>query len=134
MPYRIEYPIEKSASCRALCAHPFVLRAMQQLLGPSFIPTWDRFLSFSSSISLLSFCSLLPSMVFKVPGEGVPIKWHRDASKESVDQVPAIDVGFYLDRATQAEGTCLWAIPGSQGWPDFLAANMIEHLIQVLTS
>jgi ectoine hydroxylase-related dioxygenase (phytanoyl-CoA dioxygenase family) len=25
-------------------------------------------------------------------------------------------------------GNCLWAIPGSQKWPDFLAAQMIEHL------
>lgn len=36
----------------------------------------------------------------KVEGEGVPIKWHRDASMESVNTIPAIDIGYYLDPAT----------------------------------
>lgn len=26
----------------------------------------------------------------------MPIKWHRDASMESVDATPAIDIGYYL--------------------------------------
>jgi phytanoyl-CoA hydroxylase len=89
--------------------HSFVLKAMEQLISPSFIPTWD-------------------SMVFKFPGDGVPIKWHRDASAASVDQIPAIDVGFYLDDATLEHDSCLYAIPGSQKWPDQLASHMLQHM------
>jgi len=110
VPYRIEYPVDKSHSCKLLMGHAFVLRAIEQLIGThDFIPTWD-------------------SLVFKAPGEGVPIKWHRDASAESVDNVPAIDVGFYLDEAKISLNNCLYVIPGSHKWPDFFAASMIEHL------
>jgi len=84
-----------------------------------------------------------------MPGDGVPIKWHRDASMESVDSTPAIDVGFYLgdtflptffvsrrnclmvimiDNATVEMGNCLWAIPGTHKWPDMIASQMIDHL------
>lgn len=82
---------------------------MEQLISPSFIPTWD-------------------SLVFKAEGAGVPIKWHRDASAASVDQIPAIDVGFYLDDATVEQDSCLYAIPGSQKWPDQLASHMLQHM------
>jgi len=109
-PFRIEYPIDKSHACKILMGHAFVLRATVQLLGTkNFIPTWD-------------------SMVFKTEGDGVPIKWHRDASADSVDSTPAIDIGYYLDSASTEMDNCLWVIPGSNKWPDFIASSMIEHL------
>eukprot|EP01125_Pyxidicula_operculata_P002968 TRINITY_DN1298_c0_g1_i1.p1 TRINITY_DN1298_c0_g1~~TRINITY_DN1298_c0_g1_i1.p1 ORF type:complete len:326 (+),score=40.60 TRINITY_DN1298_c0_g1_i1:362-1339(+) len=111
IPFRVEYPVDKSESCQILMGHPFVLRSVEQLLNTKdFIPTWD-------------------SMVFKVEGNGVPIKWHRDASSASVDDTPAIDIGFYLDEANTKVDNCLYVIPGSHKWPDFLASSMIEHLI-----
>lgn len=64
-PFRIEYPVDKLPSCVSLLGHPFLLRSIEKLQGPNFIPTWD-------------------SLVFKEEGEGVPIKWHRDASAESI--------------------------------------------------
>ena len=42
VPFRIEYPLEKSHACKVLMGHALVLRATEQLLGTkSFIPTWD---------------------------------------------------------------------------------------------
>eukprot|EP01126_Amoeba_proteus_P000156 TRINITY_DN10061_c0_g2_i10.p1 TRINITY_DN10061_c0_g2~~TRINITY_DN10061_c0_g2_i10.p1 ORF type:complete len:324 (-),score=54.76 TRINITY_DN10061_c0_g2_i10:256-1131(-) len=113
IPFRLEYPIDKSVACKRLMGHPFVLRAIEQLLGTvNFIPTWD-------------------SLVFKQEGEGVPIKWHRDASAESVDnQYPAIDVGYYLDEANVQMDNCLWVIPASHKWDDSFAAMMIDFLSQ----
>lgn len=76
----------------------------------------------------------------------MPIKWHRDASAESVDNVPAVDVGFYLDDArflldsfyfngayppsqsTEQDDNCLYAIPGSHRWPDQLASQMLDYM------
>ena len=111
VPFRIEYPLAKSHACVQLMGHAFILRCMEQLLETKdFIPTWD-------------------SLVFKMEGEGVPIRWHRDASAESVGfDTPAIDVGFYLDDANEELGNCLWAVPGSQKWPDFLAGQLGLHL------
>jgi len=110
VPFRIEYPVDKSLACKYLMGHPFVLMATQRLLGTGdFIPTWD-------------------SLVFKQPGEGVPIKWHRDASAESVDKIPAIDIGFYLDHANVRLNNCLYVIPGSNNWDDTIASSMIDFL------
>jgi phytanoyl-CoA hydroxylase len=110
VPFRIEYPLDKSDACKILLGHSFVLNAIKTLISPNFIPTWD-------------------SLVFKYPGDGVPIKWHRDASAASVDATPAIDVGFYLDEANATFDNCLYVVPGSHHWNDTLASSMIEYLI-----
>lgn len=59
VPYRVEYVLDKSPACRALLGQPSVLRLVERLQGPHFIPTWD-------------------SMVFKVESAGASIPWHRD--------------------------------------------------------
>src|SRR5581483_9839610 len=41
VPVRIEYPMDKSPSVVALAGHPVMLAAVEALVGPSFIPTWD---------------------------------------------------------------------------------------------
>eukprot|EP01111_Echinosteliopsis_oligospora_P011723 TRINITY_DN3928_c0_g3_i1.p1 TRINITY_DN3928_c0_g3~~TRINITY_DN3928_c0_g3_i1.p1 ORF type:complete len:301 (+),score=80.48 TRINITY_DN3928_c0_g3_i1:15-917(+) len=126
VPFRVEYVIDKMPSCRRLSAIPFLLRSIEKMQGPNFIPTWD-------------------SMVFKMAGEGVPVKWHRDASASSIGGgykmyttenkgnpahfPPPIDVGIYLDAANTKLGNCIYAIPGSQKWDDQLAAVMITHLV-----
>jgi len=112
VPFRIEYPIDKLHSCKVLIGQYDILQAIECIQGHNFVPTWD-------------------SLVFKVPGAGVPIKWHRDA--EATRYVhpaipPPIDVGIYLDDATVAAGTCLWVIPGSHKWEDPLAASMIQFM------
>jgi ectoine hydroxylase-related dioxygenase (phytanoyl-CoA dioxygenase family) len=71
---------------------------------------------------------LLLLTIAQFPGDGVPIKWHRDASAASVDNRPAIDVGIYLDEANTQHDNCLYVIPGTQKWPDMMASAMIDHL------
>src|SRR2546423_15234887 len=62
---RIEYVIDKRDECKALLGHPFILRSVEKLMGPDFIPTWD-------------------SMVLKLPGQGIMVPWHRDAGTDFV--------------------------------------------------
>ena len=107
VPYRIEYVVDKTASCKALLGHPAVLRAVEQLQGPRFIPTWD-------------------SLVFKQAGAGAAIAWHRDAGMECVADLPIFNVDFYLDASDPTN--CLWALPGSQAWSDAEAARAVEEL------
>jgi phytanoyl-CoA hydroxylase len=108
VPYRIEYVIDKAASCKALLGHPFLLQAVEQLQGPRFIPTWD-------------------SMVFKQAGAGAAIPWHRDAGRESTAvETPIFNVDVYLDASDRTN--CLWALPGSQRWSDEEAARAVASL------
>lgn len=96
---RVEYVIDKHAVMKAMLAHPFILRTVEALQGPNFIPTWD-------------------SMVLKAAGEGIVVPWHRDDELIGQDTAahspPIFNVDFYLDPADL--GTCLWVIPGSHRW------------------
>jgi ectoine hydroxylase-related dioxygenase (phytanoyl-CoA dioxygenase family) len=103
VPFRVEYVVDKLPACRALLAHPFVLRSIERLQGSDFVPTWD-------------------SMVFKQAGAGAAIEWHRDADTEQCDGVrPIVNVDVYLDESDAENG--LFAIPGSQRWSDAEAAR-----------
>ena len=103
VPYRIEYVADKAPACRALLAHPFVLRSVEALQGPDFIPTWD-------------------SMVFKLAGAGAAIAWHRDAELDQCEPGrPIFNVDVYLDASDATN--CMWAIPGSNQWSDAEAAR-----------
>ncbi|WP_379192157.1 phytanoyl-CoA dioxygenase family protein [Paenibacillus solisilvae] len=94
---RVEYVIDKSDPMKVLLGHPFILRSVEKLQGPNFIPTWD-------------------SMVLKAPNEGIVVPWHRDAAVPDgcEDKHPIFNVDFYLDQADLS--TCLWVIPGSNKW------------------
>ncbi|MBA3245989.1 MAG: phytanoyl-CoA dioxygenase family protein [Actinobacteria bacterium] len=108
VPFRIEYVIDKSAACRRLLGHPFVLGSVEKLQGPSFIPTWD-------------------SMVFKLEGAGAAIPWHRDAGLEQLlDERPIFNVDFYLDASDRTN--CLWAIPGSHRFDEDEAQERLAEL------
>jgi ectoine hydroxylase-related dioxygenase (phytanoyl-CoA dioxygenase family) len=98
VPYRVEYVVDKLPACRALAGHPFILRSVERLQSNDFIPTWD-------------------SLVFKTPGQGASIPWHRDAGTGScLPPHPIFNVDFYLDRAD--ESNCVWGIPGSNRWSE----------------
>jgi ectoine hydroxylase-related dioxygenase (phytanoyl-CoA dioxygenase family) len=108
VPYRVEYVIDKTAAGKALLGHPFILRTVEKLQGPNFVPTWD-------------------AMVFKQEGAGVGIPWHRDAATSFVDpERPIFNVDFYLDGADLTN--CLWGIPGSQNWTEAEAKETINRL------
>jgi ectoine hydroxylase-related dioxygenase (phytanoyl-CoA dioxygenase family) len=108
VPFRIEYVVDKLPACRALLGHPFVLRSVEQLQGPRFIPTWD-------------------SMVFKLAGAGAAVEWHRDADTEQCEPGrPIFNVDVYLDAS--GLDNCLWAIPGSQRLGDEEAERTCRRL------
>jgi ectoine hydroxylase-related dioxygenase (phytanoyl-CoA dioxygenase family) len=114
VPFRVEYVIDKTGAGRALLGHPFILRSIEKLQGPNFVPTWD-------------------SMVFKTEGQGAAIPWHRDAGPYAegtgVDNdVAAINVDFYLDGSDLTN--CLWGILGSNRWPAEEAAGKLKALNQ----
>jgi ectoine hydroxylase-related dioxygenase (phytanoyl-CoA dioxygenase family) len=96
VPFRQEYVIARSAACRRLLGHPFVVRSMQRMIGADVTPTWD-------------------SMVFKAAGRGAEIPWHRDDEFDpATRRAPVTNVDVYLDGSDESNG--LWAIPGSHQW------------------
>ncbi|KUM74548.1 phytanoyl-CoA dioxygenase family protein [Streptomyces curacoi] len=111
-PVRIEYVMDKSPVMARLAGHPLLLRAMETLVGPNFIPTWD-------------------SMVFKTTAGAPRLAWHRDGQMYS-DAVAVtgggrvIDVGIYLDHAP--EDNCVWAIPQSNYWEDEQVTETADRL------
>ncbi|TDC67363.1 phytanoyl-CoA dioxygenase family protein [Micromonospora sp. KC207] len=100
-PVRIEYVVDKSPVVARLAGHPRLLRAMEDLVGPNLIPTWD-------------------SMVFKTEAGAPRLPWHRDGGLYPENAVGitgagrVIDVGIYLDPAP--EDNCVWCIPQSNYW------------------
>ena len=111
VPFRVEYVIDKLTATKALLGHPFLLRTVEALQGPAFVPTWD-------------------SMVFKSAGAGAAIPWHRDAGlyseeAESSARGCVFNVDIYLDAADEA--SCVWGLPGSTWWSREQAAEEIAR-------
>ncbi|MFG3051507.1 phytanoyl-CoA dioxygenase family protein [Kitasatospora sp. NPDC048239] len=111
-PVRIEYVVDKSRPIARLAGHPLLLDAMEALVGPSLIPTWD-------------------SMVFKTTAGAPRLAWHRDGEmyRDAVGVIGSgrvIDAGIYLDPAP--EDNCVWAIPGSNYWDDERITRTAERL------
>lgn len=107
VPTRIEYVIDKTPACKALLGHPFILRSVELLQGRNFVPTWD-------------------SMVFKFPGMGKSIPWHRDAGTDFCGAQPIFNVDFYLDGSDMTN--CLWGVPGSNLWSEEKTRETLARL------
>ncbi len=105
-PFRVNSLLDKSESVRHLFAHPLILQTVHDILGDNFLPTWD-------------------SMVFKTPGVGAEIPWHRD---EQIDDYAHhnFNVDIYLDDSD--EENCVWGIPGSHLWPRAQAEQKVQEL------
>lgn len=108
---RIEYVVDKLDAAKVLLGHPFLLRTVERLQGP-FIPTWD-------------------SMVFKLPGGGGAVPWHRDSGlypgePDLLSAGRVFNVDIYLDRADLS--SCVWGVPGSNHWDDERARREIGRL------
>ncbi len=106
-PFRIEYVVDKTQAGKVLAGHPFILKSVEKLQGPNFIPTWD-------------------SMVFKTPGKGATIAWHRDYAAGMVENKPIFNVDFYLDGSDMSN--CLWGILGSNLWEEKFTNERITYL------
>lgn len=107
VPFRIDYVTDKMLSARVLMGHPFILRAVERITGPSFIPTWE-------------------SKVFKAAGAGAAVNWHRDSGPTLPDLPPVFFADIYLDDADAS--TALRAIPGSHRWSNKDAMERIASL------
>lgn len=96
--YRTDGVWDRHRAFRDITVKPQLLAAVGQLIGHPFMPVND-------------------SIVVKLPGSGVPIRWHQDPPYDGLDgradthPVPNFDVDIYLDEATTVTG-CLHALPG----------------------
>lgn len=74
IPFRVEYPVDKSLACKRLMGHPFILKATEQLLGTkSFIPTWDSMVfKVFWHRRIISNLSSNPAMGYRLNGIAMP--------------------------------------------------------------
>lgn len=100
---RAEEMWQRDVAFRNVTANPDLLRAVEQVLGQSVVPSND-------------------SMVVKMPGAGAAVPWHRDPNgnfliERDGDACSDFTCDIYLDPSTKENGA-LWAIPGSHrgGW------------------
>ncbi|HET6386407.1 MAG TPA: phytanoyl-CoA dioxygenase family protein [Armatimonadota bacterium] len=88
-----------------LLAHPFVGDLLTRMVGPDFIPCYE-------------------SLVFKLPGHGSSVPWHRDGNP-TTGQERIFNIDIYPDRST-IENSCVWVVPGSHLWEPDRANEMIQ--------
>lgn len=89
-----------------LLAHPFIVDALTRMVAPDWVPCYE-------------------SLVFKLPGKGSSVPWHRDGNPASVEK-RIFNVDIYLDKS-HAANSCVWVIPGSQRWDEPAAKAMITR-------
>lgn len=89
-----------------LLAHPFIGDLLTRMVGPDFIPCYE-------------------SLVFKLPGAGSSVPWHRDGNaKTGSERIFNIDV--YPDRST-VDNSCVWVVPGSHLWEQERAQELVRR-------
>lgn len=89
-----------------LLAHPFIGDLLTRMVGPDFIPCYE-------------------SLVFKLPGNGSSVPWHRDGAAETESE-RVFNIDIYPDRSTIAN-SCVWVIPGSHLWERERAMEMVKR-------
>lgn len=78
-----------------LLAHPFIGDLLTRMVGPDFIPCYE-------------------SLVFKLPGHGSSVPWHRDGNALTGSE-RIFNIDIYPDHSTVAN-SCVWVVPGSHLW------------------
>jgi len=89
-----------------LLAHPFIGDLLHRMVGPDVIPCFE-------------------SLVFKLPGNGSSVPWHRDGPAQPGDE-RIFNVDIYPDHST-VENSCVWVVPGSHLWENDRADEMIRR-------
>jgi phytanoyl-CoA hydroxylase len=89
-----------------LLAHPFIGDLLARMVGPDFIPCYE-------------------SLVFKLPGHGSSVPWHRDGNAITRDE-RIFNIDIYPDRSTVAN-SCVWVVPGSHRWENDRADAMVAR-------
>jgi phytanoyl-CoA hydroxylase len=107
IPYYLTYlhANPNSFSLRLL-GHPFIGDLLTRMVGPDFIPCYE-------------------SLVFKLPGHGSSVPWHRDGNAPQGDE-RIFNIDIYPDRSTVAN-SCVWVVPGSHLWEREQAMAMVER-------
>ncbi len=89
-----------------LLGHPFIGDLLRRMVGEDFIPCFE-------------------SLVFKIPGKGSSVPWHRDGNPlPGPERIFNIDI--YPDRST-VSNSCVWVVPGSHLWEKERADEMISR-------
>lgn len=89
-----------------LLAHPFIGDLLTRMVGPDFIPLWE-------------------SLVFKLPGHGSSVPWHRDGETNFAEE-RIFNIDLYPDRSV-VENSCVWVVPGSHQWEQAKADEWVER-------
>ncbi|HLK58171.1 MAG TPA: phytanoyl-CoA dioxygenase family protein [Chthonomonadaceae bacterium] len=89
-----------------LLAHPFIGDLLTRMVGPDFIPCYE-------------------SLVFKLPGNGSSVPWHRDGNAET-GRERVFNIDIYPDYSTVAN-SCVWVVPGSHLWERERAMEMVKR-------
>ena len=88
-----------------LLAHPFIGDLLERMVGPDFVPCYE-------------------SLVFKLPGNGSSVPWHRDGNPADGSE-RIFNIDLYPD-VSNVENSCVWCAPGSHLWEPQKAAEWIR--------
>jgi ectoine hydroxylase-related dioxygenase (phytanoyl-CoA dioxygenase family) len=107
IPYYLNYLHSNSNDFSLrLLAHPFVGDLLTRMVGADFIPCYE-------------------ALVFKLPGNGSSVPWHRDGNAHAgAERIFNIDI--YPDRST-IDNSCVWAVPGSHLWEPEKAREWVKR-------
>ena len=89
-----------------LLAHPFIGDLLTRMVGADFIPCYE-------------------ALVFKLPGNGSSVPWHRDDNSVTGDE-RVFNIDIYPDYSTIAN-SCVWAVPGSHKWEHDKAMEWVKR-------
>jgi hypothetical protein len=107
IPYYLQYLHANSNDFSTrLLAHPFVGDLLVRMVGADFVPCYE-------------------SLVFKLPGNGSSVPWHRDANAATEGE-RIFNIDIYPDRST-VENSCVWVIPGSHLWEQERAMEVVKR-------
>jgi phytanoyl-CoA hydroxylase len=89
-----------------LLGHPFVGDLLTRMVGADFIPLWE-------------------ALVFKLPGNGSSVPWHRDDHSITGNE-RVFNIDIYPDYST-VENSCVWVVPSSHVWETEKAMEWIAR-------
>jgi phytanoyl-CoA hydroxylase len=88
-----------------LLAHPFIGDLLYRMVGPDFVPIYE-------------------ALVFKLPGNGSSVPWHRDG-QPTPNKERVFNIDVYPDHST-VDNSCVWVVPGSHRWESEKANEVIR--------
>ncbi len=97
VPYYLTYlHSHPNDASERLLAHPTIVDLAARMVGTDCVPTYE-------------------ALVFKLPGNGSSVPWHRDAEFDRSTGHKIFNVDIYLDHSTKQNGV-VWVVPESVHW------------------